>query len=38
VACQEEYRKILGDREAILSVSASTTWTRGGFVPTDTTG
>jgi hypothetical protein len=38
VASQEKSRKRLGDREAILSVSASTTWTRGGLVPTDTTG
>jgi hypothetical protein len=38
VASQEEFRKRLGDREAILLVSASTTWTRGCFVPTDSTG
>jgi hypothetical protein len=29
---QEESRKKLGDREAILLVNASTTWIRGGFV------
>ena len=29
VASQGEDRKRLGDREAILFVSASTTWTRG---------
>jgi hypothetical protein len=38
VASQEEFRKRLDDREAILLVIASTTWTRGGFVPTNTTG
>jgi hypothetical protein len=38
VATQEEPRKRLADREAILLVSASTMWTRGGLVPTDTTG
>jgi hypothetical protein len=38
VASQEESRKRLGDRKAILLVSTSTTWTKGGFVPTDTTG
>jgi hypothetical protein len=38
VASQEESRKRFGDREAILLVSASTTWTRGGLVPTYTTG
>jgi hypothetical protein len=38
VASQEMPRKRLGDWEAILFVSASTTWTRGGFVPTNTTG
>jgi hypothetical protein len=37
VASQEESRKRLGDWEAILLVTASTTWTRGGLVPTDTT-
>jgi hypothetical protein len=38
VASQEESWKKLGDLEAILFVSASTTWTRGGLMPTDTTG
>jgi hypothetical protein len=38
VASQEEFRKRLGNREAVLLVSASTTWTRGGLVATDTTG
>jgi hypothetical protein len=38
VASQEEFQKRLGDREAILSVSASTMWTRFGLVPTDTMG
>jgi hypothetical protein len=38
VASQEEFRKKFGDQEAILFVSASTTWTRGGLVSTDTTG
>jgi hypothetical protein len=38
VASQEESRKRLGYWEAILLVSASTKWTRGGFVPIDTTG
>jgi hypothetical protein len=37
VASQVEYRKRLGDQEAILFVSASTTWTRRGLVTTDTT-
>jgi hypothetical protein len=36
VASQEEFRKRLGDREAILG--ASTTWTRDNLVPTDITG
>jgi hypothetical protein len=31
VASQEESRKKLSDREAILLVSASTPWTRGGL-------
>jgi hypothetical protein len=35
---QEESRKRLGDQKAILFMSASTTWTRGGLMPTDTTG
>jgi hypothetical protein len=35
VASQEESRKRLGDREAILLASASTMWTRGGLLPTD---
>jgi hypothetical protein len=38
VASQGESRKRLGDREAIFFVSTSITWTRGGLVPTDTTG
>jgi hypothetical protein len=35
VASQEEFRKRLGDREAILLVSASTTRIRGDLVTTD---
>jgi hypothetical protein len=38
VASQRESRKILGDQEAILFVSASTTRTRSDLVPTDTMG
>jgi hypothetical protein len=38
VASQEEFRKKLGDREAILLVSASITWTRHGLMPTNTMG
>jgi hypothetical protein len=38
VASQGESQKRLGDREAILFVSASITWIRDGLVPTDTTG
>jgi hypothetical protein len=37
MASQEESRKRLCDRKAILLVSASTTWTKNGFVPIDTT-
>jgi hypothetical protein len=36
VASQWESRRIFGDWKEILFVSASTTWTRGGLVPTDT--
>jgi hypothetical protein len=38
VASQEESQKRLDDRKTILLVSASTTWIRDSFVPTDTTG
>jgi hypothetical protein len=38
VASQGVFRKILGDREAILFVSASTIWIRSGLMPTDTIG
>jgi hypothetical protein len=38
MASQEESRKRLGDREAIFFVSASTIWTKGDLVSTDTTG
>jgi len=38
VAMQEETRERLGGREAILFVSASTTWSRSGLVPNRTTG
>jgi hypothetical protein len=38
VASQEESWKRLGDREAILLVSASTTWIRGDLVTTDNIG
>jgi hypothetical protein len=38
VASQGKSWKRLGDQKIILFVSASTTWTRGGLVSTDTTG
>jgi hypothetical protein len=38
VASQKVPQKRLGDREAILFVSASTTWINCGLPPTDTTG
>jgi hypothetical protein len=37
VASPEEFRKRLDDWKSILFVSALTTWTKSGLVPTDTT-
>jgi hypothetical protein len=38
MASQEELRKRLGDQKVIIFASVSTTWTKNGLVPTDTTG